>query len=328
MTDQFVGELIVCPLCASKDQETVATQGRNGSLTTVICRDCGLVFSNPMPTQAELDAFYRSRYRTEYKGTVRPKLKHTYRNGTRAIARFERLAEFGYKPGSGRVLDIGAGSGEFLYLMTRLGYAAQGIEPNQGYGSFCRDDLGLLVTIATLDHIDFEPASFDIISANHVVEHLRDPIASLRRTRNWLSPEGILVIEVPNAEATYHAPRTRFHFAHLYNFTVETLVETGKRAGFTPLNIELMPGTKHVNIAFRIGPESSNTSVDREHAGRTRARVLAHTPLRYLLTHHPYRRVVGNLIRPFREKLAIGSHRDARAVLDELYSPLLERRMR
>lgn len=277
-----------------------------------------------MPTQAELDAFYRSRYRAEYKGTIRPKLKHAYRNGKRAITRFERIAALGYKSG-GRLLDIGAGSGEFLYLMTRLGYAAQGIEPNQGYGGFCRDDLGLSITIDTLDQVDFEPASFDIITANHVVEHLRDPVASLRRIRNWLSPEGVMVIEVPNAEAVYHAPRTRFHFAHLYNFTVETLVEAGKQAGFIPLSIELAPGTRHVNIAFKISPEVSDTTVDRERASRARERVLSHTPMRHLLSHHPYSRVVGNLLRPIREKLAIGSQHDARAVLDALYAPLVAR---
>ncbi len=326
MAYQFVGERIACPLCNSKDQETVSNQGRDGPLTTVICNDCGLVFSNPMPTQAELDTFYRSRYRAEYKGTIRPKLKHAYRNGRRAITRFERIVALGYKSGGGRrLLDIGAGSGEFLYLMHCLGYVAQGIEPNQGYGGFCRDDLGLSVTIDTLDQVDFASASFDIITANHVVEHLRDPVAAMRRIRNWLSPEGVMVIEVPNAEATYHAPRTRFHFAHLYNFTAETLVEAGKRAGFTPFSVELAPGTRHVNIAFKLGPEITDTTVDRARASRARRRVESHTSARHLFSHHPYSRVVGNLLRPIREKLAIGSQHDARAVLDALYAPLVAR---
>ena len=118
MAYQFTGELIACPLCNSTDQKTVSKQGRDGPLTTVICNDCGLVFSNPMPTQTELDTFYRSRYRAEYKGTIRPKLKHAYRNGLRAISRFERITALGYQPGR-RLLDIGAGSGEFLYLLIR-----------------------------------------------------------------------------------------------------------------------------------------------------------------------------------------------------------------
>ena len=173
--------------------------------------------------------------------------------------------------------------------------------------------------------MDFAPASFDVITANHVVEHLRDPIVSMRRIRNWLSPDGVMVIEVPNAEAVYHAPRTRFHFAHLYNFTVETLTEVGKRAGFTPISVELASGTLHVNIAFKLGPESAGTTVNRERASRTRERVEAHTPVRHLFSHHPYSRVVGNVLRPLREKLAIGSLQDARAVLDALYLPHVER---
>ena len=41
--------------------------------------------------------------------------------------------------------------------------------------------------------------------------------------RDWLKPDGHVVVEVPNVESTVQAPSHRFHYAHLYHFSGSTL---------------------------------------------------------------------------------------------------------
>ncbi|MCX6995450.1 MAG: hypothetical protein NTY13_06620, partial [Chlamydiae bacterium] len=53
----------VCDLCGSGQYQVFATRGRGGSkLTTVICSDCGLVYTNPRPTDHENANFYHTSY--------------------------------------------------------------------------------------------------------------------------------------------------------------------------------------------------------------------------------------------------------------------------
>ena len=315
---EFDGEHVRCELCGSDDQEQITEHHRGGiDLTTVICRECGLVFSNPMPTQTELDRFYRLSYRTTYKGIFVPRPKHVYRSCRRALPRARRIRELGWR--DGRLLDVGSGSGEFLYVMRELGFETQGIEPNDGYARFATDQLGVDVAIGPLERSEFSAGTFDVITAHHVVEHLRHPVAALRTLAAWLNPNGLLIIEVPNVQACYHAPRHKFHFAHVYNFSPETLSRTGRVAGLEVVDARLEPRTRHVNVAFQRG---SGEALDAGHARDpshyqcVRDRIHRHTALGHALSHHPYTRLAGNLLRPVNETLALRGRRDPREVLD------------
>ena len=257
-----------------------------------------------MPTADEVLNFYRYSYRQHYKGTFTPRLKHVYRAGVRAIPRYERLHGI-LKPET-RLLDVGSGGGEFLCLMARLGHRAEGIEPNQGYAQFSIKEYGLDVCAAPFEEAQFDSGSFGIITAHHVVEHLRDPSWAFGRFHTWLRDAGYLVVEVPNVEATYHSPRTRFHFAHLYNYSRECLAWLGEKTGFRVLDVQLVPGTRHINMLF-VKDEPKEPRFDPGTAQRSLRSVQRHTTLRHLLSRYPYQRVVGNLSRPLREKWAIGT---------------------
>ncbi len=324
MAYEFTGEIVACRLCGSHDHDAIAKIGRDGArLHTVICRDCGLVFTNPMPSAQELRSFYSLRYRADYKGADKPKLRQVYRSALRALPRWDRIRTLGHS--GGRLLDVGSGGGEFLYLMRQLGFAAQGIEPNQGYGRFSHDEYGLDVELQSLEAMDFAPESFDVITLNHVLEHLRDPVAMLRRLHDWLAPDGVLIVEVPNVEARYHAPRSMFHFAHLVNFSGQTLLATGARAGLHAINLELTPAVNHINVAFSRAPggSSAQTTRDPAHCQAIAEALRTHTRRRHYLSRTPYRRLLANLSRPGREWLAISGKHSPQAILDGVFAPLL-----
>ena len=221
-----------CPLCGGTERPVVSTRDRHGNaLTTVICMACGVVTNDPIPSDEELAAFYRQDYRTEYKGSAEPRMRQIWRNfrGTT-----EHMSTFrGYYEGRKRCLDLGSGSGEFMYLAGHVGIDCLGIEPNEGYSAYCRDKLGLNVMSQTLEESEFADESFDLIRLSHVMEHMRDPVRSLKVLKRWLADDGILYIEVPNIDrdATHKMRGKIFHFGHIFNFSPWTMRMTALLAG-------------------------------------------------------------------------------------------------
>ena len=202
---------------------------RDGSaLRTVLCTGCGLVRSDPMP--ADLDAYYREHYRQDYKGTFVPKPKHVVRAGRAAVGRWHLIADL-VRPGR-PTLDLGAGGGEFAYLLKSLGAEPTGIEPNRGYGGFAASEYGLEILPGSLFEHDFAPGRFALVTMWHVLEHIARPAEALARVRPWLADDGHFVIEVPNVEPVQHAPSHRFFRAHVLNFNPYTLARLAGDCGF------------------------------------------------------------------------------------------------
>lgn len=207
-----------CNLCGGRDGTLVAVADRHGQPMNVICcRGCGLAYVDPLPTAEELAAFYAERYRLEYKQSKEPRLTHVYRAGRVALDRFRTVALLAQPPA--RVLDCGAGGGEFSYLLSSRGYRFTGIEPNSGYRQFAQREYGVDLRAGTLDDNEFAPDEFDLITIFHVLEHFRDPRGGLGRLAGWLRPGGHLYVEVPNALTEISSPSNLYHRAHLYYFS-------------------------------------------------------------------------------------------------------------
>ncbi len=232
--------------------ELVSETDRRGKpLRTVICMETGLVRNDPVPNDTELAQFYSADYRIAYKGAAKPRQRQILRN-------FRRVSSYLRTNGdvldaSTHVLDVGAGSGEFLFMMQRLGKTAKGIEPNGTYAEYCREELGLDVQTAHLTPDLFASGQFDLIRMNHVLEHLNDPVKYLIQIARWLTPQGLLYVEVPNIEVDC-SRRSRgriFHYAHIYNFNPWTLRTCAGLAGLTeaPETAQRSAGT--TNVFFR-----------------------------------------------------------------------------
>jgi SAM-dependent methyltransferase len=135
------------------------------------------------------------------------------------------------EPGS--LLDIGCGDGSFLLAARKRGWRVFGTELNP------QDALrnGLSVVTDINDAIDSAP--FDCITLWHSLEHLRDPLNTLKTIRRLLSPTGVLIIAVPDnggLQATLFG-RSWVHLdvpRHLYHFGKDSLSMLLQATGFAP----------------------------------------------------------------------------------------------
>ncbi|MBS0150330.1 MAG: class I SAM-dependent methyltransferase [Nitrospira sp.] len=312
---------IPCNLCGGTEVSTLSSRSRSGNpLRTVICRACGLVWSDPRPHDAR--QFYEELYRLTYKNTYSPKPKHVLRAGTVALSRFGKIAPL--LSSRKTVLDVGTGGGEFAYLLQSLGYVVNGIEPNRGYADYSIQQYGLTVQVGFVQDATFAPASFDIVTIWHVLEHTEDPGFILARLRSWLKPDGILVVEVPNVEATCQAPRSTFHEAHLYNFNVVSLRRLAKKQGLYETSHLISQDGGNITMFFTpkepliADPFSAVIPGNYEWISRI---VHQHTTLRHHLSPAPYVRAWQRLCRLFKERHETAALGSGKAILDGLYAP-------
>ena len=259
--------------------EIVSETDRHGKpLRTVISMETGLVRNDPIPGDEELARFYAEDYRTSYKGAAKPRTRQIIRNFRRVAEHIRRFRDI-LDPAQ-KVLDVGAGSGEFAYLMTELGKDVTGIEPNAGYAAYCREDLGLDVRTAHLAPDLFPEGQFDLIRLNHVLEHLNDPIGYLDMISAWLAPGGVLYVEVPNIE-TYAREKSRgnmFHYGHIFNFNPWTLRTAGGIAGLdeVPETMERCAGTTGVFFRQTTRAIQNVVVTDRDNAVHVRDMIARH----------------------------------------------------
>lgn len=226
-----------CLLCHEQASQTVADQVRDSVEHSVVaCYTCGHVQLYPVPTDAELDAYYRAEtQRKTVHGhlTREQKRLHVKADTDRRVALVGQIFEYNSNQICG--LDVGCGEGFFGEAINRLPYCyVSGAEIN---------DFKAVVV----------DAQYDFVSAFHVAEHV--PNSSLFVIGLWrfVKLGGCLIIEVPNhddwliarcpAYAAWHYQR-----AHLHYFTPRTLLSALTKSGIEYRGLKLF-GVQRYGLA-------------------------------------------------------------------------------
>lgn len=226
-----------CPLTGTHEAILLTSRDRHGGELKNICwKDTGFIGVDPIP-MPDVEQFYKNDYRQQYKGSFSPQKRHVLRAARCALDRFRRISPHFSKTGNTvqRTLDAGASSGEFVFLMNKLGHTAMGIEPNSGYAQHAREQLGLNVANCTFSEFPAPAEKFNLITLFHALEHLEFPIDELKRLSGMLREDGIFVIEVPNILYPKMKFSHKWHKAHLTGFSAKTLEVTAARAGLHAL---------------------------------------------------------------------------------------------
>jgi len=221
-----------CPVCRDVRRRAVVTQ--NG-LGVVRCLSCGQRYVWPVPSDAELAAIYDPGYYRGGHGSVgfsdyaalTPARRQMF---ARHLDRIEGLIP------RGRVLDVGCATGDFLLMAAQRGWEALGVDPSPAREQ--ARAAGVRLVGRTIDDAEIAPHSLGLITFWDVLEHLPDPVASLRRARELLTPGGLVAATVPNAgSAVARLSGTRWFGyktagEHLQFFDPATIQRCFETAGF------------------------------------------------------------------------------------------------
>jgi 2-polyprenyl-3-methyl-5-hydroxy-6-metoxy-1,4-benzoquinol methylase len=232
-----------CLLCGGTDVQRLFVKGGK---TFVRCRACSLEWLDPMPTSAEIDAYYEWAYR---EGIYAP---YAEAHDIRRLIAEHRFGVMRPLARSGRWLDVGCATGHFLEAAVRGGMAAEGLDVSPGAVERARAR-GLTAHRARVEEFQ-PPAPYDTITAFDVIEHLLDPRGFLDRLRGWLVPGGTLVLTLPDVASIYPRLLMRRHWFyylpsdHLYYFNPRTITRLLGEHGFAVQRV--MPAYKPLTIRY------------------------------------------------------------------------------
>lgn len=178
-----------------------------------------ILVTHPQPTLDKLPSYYESDdyiSHTDGKRSFFEKLYHFIKG----IALKNKLHLIHSLSSKGTLLDIGAGTGEFLLICKKNGWQVTGIEPSDKAKAIAQKK-GIHIETALGGLPDH---SFDVITMWHVLEHVPDLNHQLDELKRLLKPNGTIIIAVPNFNsldaklyqeywAAYDVPIHLWHFS-------------------------------------------------------------------------------------------------------------------
>lgn len=206
----------------------------------VQCCKCDLVFTYPRMDKSEFRVYYPPSY-PPYTQTV-------LEEETRLAARIFHALGRRLNPGflerfpSGKVLDVGCGTGVASRRLLEQGHPVTGIEINHDAADYARN-LGIQVINASFDEVELEPNSYSILVMRHSLEHMTDIRATLRKANRLLVPAGNLYVCLPNFASLLSIAFGRHWYSleiprHTFHFSLGTLKTVLADAGFRITNVK------------------------------------------------------------------------------------------
>jgi SAM-dependent methyltransferase len=140
-----------------------------------------------------------------------------------------------------RILDVGCGTGANLLMLSKYG-DAEGVDVSEDALAFCRERGLDKVRLGAGEELPYEDATFDLVTAFDVVEHMDDDLAGLREMRRVLRPGGRVLLFVPTFMFLWGVQDDVSH--HRRRYRLPELQRVLEEAGFE------MERATYANITF------------------------------------------------------------------------------
>lgn len=234
-----------CPICGGTERTVLHEQlvdnvffAAPGTWTLHGCSQCGGAYLDPRPSADTIHRAYANYYthrevarKAEY-ASLSPlrKLRRRWVNGytnwqystceahasvmgvlalmimwsykTRLDREYRHLPRL--PAGGGTLLDVGCGDGSFLALARTCGWDVVGLDPDTAAVANAASQ-GLTVHEGGIEYFAGQSNLFDVITLNHVIEHVYEPVKVLEACHALLKPGGQLWLETPNIDSIGHA---------------------------------------------------------------------------------------------------------------------------
>jgi len=225
-----------CILCGHNRQvRKILELGRPTDFRLLRCEACGLVYADGiLDASIYVDVDICNSYPYDEKKTIHWKM--------------DFIRKFIPAGVPGNLLDVGCANGSLLDNLRDNGKKCFGVDISKPMIELGRNKPGLDLFLGTLEEAGYPEAFFDWIISFDVVEHLDDPLSTLREIQRILKPGGLLILELPNegtwfrwvAKAlffgtggrTYKIVERLYHPFHRYYFSPITLPRALEATGF------------------------------------------------------------------------------------------------
>lgn len=255
-----------CPRCIVCGQPGLALYegltdylaGTPGSWCMARCADpaCGMLWLDPKPLAADLIKAYATYY-THGRARSRDLTRLWLSAVNSACKQVCRLLELGSalggqrrglrtmfigKAGTGKLLEVGSGSGRFLNRMRKAGWTVAGIDFDPVAAARVKDRYGIPVAVGSLPELGYAEGNYDVVAMSQVLEHVPDPVALLKECRRVLRPGGRLVLSTPNALSVAHRIYGKYWRGlepprHQHVFTPAALSRCARDCGFVDARV-------------------------------------------------------------------------------------------
>jgi ubiquinone/menaquinone biosynthesis C-methylase UbiE len=228
----------------------------------VKCAVCGLVFRTSRPTDEDIKKYYSEK-------TI-DNVTNDWMSGRRNVVKTYTALFEPYRV-TNRILDVGAGSGFFLFMMKQKGWECHGVEPSRSCAEFARKRFDLFLDADFFQTCSYENDFFDVVTFWNVLDHFPQPLQILDKAWKILRPGGLVVVRSPNA--SFHVPVKRLlkniknvpgwagmadhSIIHLYSFNGRTISKALAATGFVQCEV------KPARLSWTTAPGSKTGGVQK-----------------------------------------------------------------
>ncbi len=213
-----------CPICNGTsfepfEQCTDFTTSQE-EFSIVKCKSCQLLITSPRPDANSIGKYYQSDSYISHTNSSKKLIDKLYKIVRSFTLRWKLNLVGTHKP-TGKILDYGCGTGEFLATCKKANWDCCGVEPS----STARGQATQLTNLPITQSLqEIGQQKFDVITLWHVLEHVENLTEKLSELKSFLKEDGIIFIAVPNHEsldakiykshwAGYDVPRHLWHFS-------------------------------------------------------------------------------------------------------------------
>lgn len=259
-------EVLVCPLCGSKDLELV---GHRFRLPVARCAGCGLWLVQKRIDSQGQAALHGEKYGTDFMrlhGYPMPVERYMF-DYMSALERVRNIAELWPPERGGRTLDIGCALGALPRRLAEFGYQAAGLELDREFGRQATFFSGVPV-YSSLEESIARGERYDVVSMFDVLEHIYDVVPYLSSLRAVMSPKGFLLLETFRTDSSAFARDQLQHkdvkpIEHPYMYMQKHIEEILQRAGLRVHKVTYPMGVAHsrIRVAARWTLEETTESM-------------------------------------------------------------------
>lgn len=196
----------------------------------VLCGECGHGYIDPRPDAELLDELYAKLFNDSTLDSTVWSQTNGFDQGLQRARVAAIQSAVGQRPVE-RILDVGCGIGMTLEKLAKAfpGAECMGTEASPVMTKMANEREGVHVTAEPFLQREVEPASLDVLSMNHLLEHLFHPRVDLERAAEWVKPGGVIHIEVPQLEGWARKTFGRWWWCHLPPQHLQLFSESGLR---------------------------------------------------------------------------------------------------